>query len=126
MKKLVLLTVFCCLVIAPSWALCAPYLTCAKDTNATEYDVWLDGATVATNVTPTQGWSWNGKLYRTNPPPGATEVHVLLDCASVTIVEGAHKLEASAKNQWGVSVKSPLDFLKSLPGAPQGVGLLGE
>lgn len=128
MRCFTLVTVFCLLsIVAVSTGFAAgPYLTCAKDVNATAYDVWLDSATVATNVVPTQGWSWNGKLYHSSPPPGATEVHVLLDCASVTIVDGAHRFEVGAKNQWGVSAKSPLDFSKSLPGAPQAVTLLGE
>lgn|SRR5512139_151170 len=126
MRYFEIFAALCLLIASVSTSYANPYLTCSKDVNATAYDIWMDGATVATNVVPVQGWRYGMRLYLSNPPAGTTEVHVILDCGSIVIADGAHQFEAMAKNMWGVSAKSPLDFTKQIPGAPVGMGIMSS
>ena len=94
MKKLLILIIM--LLATPVFA--APYLVCDEDASVDSYLVSMD----------------SGSDIETPAP-----LHFDLDGIDV----GNHHIEVKAKNLWGVSSPSPLDFSKQLPGSPSGLGL---
>jgi len=109
-----LVTRFLFLVIAmmliPALAFGNPFLTADPQTGVDEYRVVLDGAD--------QG------LFPAKDMGDGTVV-LWYDLAGVP--DGAHTVQAAAKNVWGESALSdPFDFTKAVPGAPTGLRVSSE
>lgn len=80
-----------------------PFLVCDPQIDVDEYIVTFDG------VPETILYNESGGVV------------ILKDL--VGIATGSHNVDVKAKNIWGESVSVPFGFVKSLPGAPTGIGL---
>ena len=110
MKKLVLLTVFCCLVIAPSLALSAPYLVCAPYPTTvvqpTLFAVTVDGSAVVDS-----------------PALKLTDNSVRLSFDVGALSVGTHNVSVKAvlvHPDWGRLESAATPFSFPRPGAPVG------
>lgn len=110
MKWTMLLIVFCLLSIAAvSTSSAAVYLVCAPQSNVDRYEIERNGTVVMTSQSPDPSGTYGFKHDVTS------------------LADGTYTYRAKACNLWGCSdFSSPLVFTKALPGAPQGLMLLGE